>query len=72
MVVLYTTNCPRCIVLEKKLKQKGIEFEARTNFDVKEMIKKGFEVSDQIRRSDDSLLKDNREYYWFGHFWKYE
>ena len=25
MVVLYTTNCPRCIVLEKKLKQKGIE-----------------------------------------------
>ena len=42
MVVLYTTNCPRCIVLEKKLKQKGIEFEARTNFDVKEMIKKGF------------------------------
>ena len=40
MVVLYTTNCPRCIVLEKKLKQKGIEFEARTNFDVKEMIQK--------------------------------
>ena len=40
MVVLYTTNCPRCIVLEKKLKQKGIEFEARTDFDVKEMIKR--------------------------------
>ena len=72
MVVLYTTNCPRCIVLEKKLKQKGIEFEARTNFDVKEMIKKGFEVDGQVRRSDDPLWKDDREYYWFAHFWKYE
>ena len=35
------------------------------------MKKRGFEVSDQVKRSDDSLLKDDREYYWFAHFWKY-
>lgn len=25
-IVLYTIDCPRCIVLEKKLKEKNIEF----------------------------------------------
>lgn len=27
MVTLYTTHCPRCIILEKKLTMKNIEFE---------------------------------------------
>lgn len=26
MIILYTIDCPRCIVLEKKLKLKNIEF----------------------------------------------
>lgn len=42
MVILYTTHCPRCNVLEKKLIQKGIEFEAKTDFDMEEMVNKGF------------------------------
>ena len=25
-IVLYTIDCPNCLVLEKKLKQKGVEF----------------------------------------------
>lgn len=39
-VVLYSTHCPKCIVLEKKLKQKAITFKEIN--DVSIMEKKGF------------------------------
>ena len=42
MVVLYSTGCPRCEMLEKLLNDKGITYELCT--DEKEMIKKGFET----------------------------
>ena len=65
MVVLYTTNCPRCIVLEKKLKQKGIEFEARTDSDVKEMIKKGF-ASAPLLEVDGEIMAFNEANQWIN------
>ena len=34
MIKLYSTNCPKCKVLETKLKQKNIDFELITDFDV--------------------------------------
>lgn len=40
MVVLYTTHCPKCIVLETKLKQKNIDYQ--TVEDTQLMIDKGF------------------------------
>ena len=39
-IVLYSTNCPKCIVLEKKLTQKNIEFEVIN--DVKAIRKLGY------------------------------
>lgn len=42
MVVLYSTGCPRCEMLEKLLNDKGITYELCT--DEKEIIKKGFET----------------------------
>lgn len=39
-IILYTTNCPRCVVLEKKLNAKNIEYETIT--DKKTMLEKGF------------------------------
>lgn len=39
-IVLYTTGCPRCSILEKKLTAAAIEFE--TNSDTKVMAKKGY------------------------------
>ena len=42
MVTLYSTGCPRCKVLEKKLTQKNIEFELKTDFDVHAFLEKGF------------------------------
>lgn len=39
-VVLFTTHCPKCKVLETKLKQKDIHYEENT--DVELMQEKGF------------------------------
>ena len=52
IVKLYSTHCPRCIVLAKKLEQKGIEFELIEDFNIKDLIDKGF-------RSAPVLLVDN-------------
>ena len=38
-IVLYTTHCPKCQVLQKKLSQKRIPYSI--NEDIDEMIKKG-------------------------------
>ena len=40
MVTLYTTHCPQCIVLTKKLDQAGIQYEVCEDIDV--MTEKGF------------------------------
>lgn len=33
MIVLYSNDCPRCKLLEQRLKEKGIEYEKTDNFD---------------------------------------
>lgn len=40
MVTLYSTHCPKCVILEKKLNQKNIKYQI--NDDVDLMEKKGF------------------------------
>ena len=39
---LYSTDCPKCKILEKKLINKHISFEKITDFDYDEMKEKGF------------------------------
>ena len=46
MVILYSTNCPRCRIIEKKLQDKGIEFELFNNVDA--MIAKGFKEAPKL------------------------
>lgn len=41
MTILYTTGCPKCKILEAKLKQKGINY-TECN-DIEEMEKKGLQ-----------------------------
>lgn len=43
MIRLYSTNCPRCMVLEKKLQNKNIAFEKVTDFDEQKLIDDGFD-----------------------------
>lgn len=39
-VILYSTHCPRCCVLEKKLKQKNISYKEVNDIDI--MREKGY------------------------------
>lgn len=39
-VILYSTNCPKCKILETKLNKKGISYSVVT--DVNMMLEKGF------------------------------
>ena len=39
-VILYTTHCPKCSVLEKKLKQKNISYEEVNDIEI--MKEKGY------------------------------
>ena len=45
-VILWSTHCPRCKVLEIKLKQKSIDFEE--NNDIEQMKEKGFKEAPKL------------------------
>jgi glutaredoxin len=53
MVILYSTGCPKCKVLEQKLRDKGIEFEVENDIEV--MIDKGYTMAPV-------LVVDGKEY----------
>ena len=52
-VVLYTTHCPRCNVISKKLEQAGIDF--KTNEDISEIIELGFKTIPILKVDNDYL-----------------
>ncbi len=52
-IILYSTHCPRCTVLEKKLEAKGIKFEVETSVD--DMLALGITQVPMLR-VDDKLL----------------
>jgi len=45
-IILWSTHCPRCKVLEAKLKQKGIQYEEIN--DVDQMMTKGFSEAPKL------------------------
>lgn len=59
MIVLYTTNCPRCRILESKLNEYEIKYDICSDVDT--MIQKGFnsapvlEVDGRTLNFDDGL-----------------
>ena len=56
-VVLYTINCPKCKVLEKKLQQKEITFDVVD--DKEEVVRKGTEIG---IKSAPFLIIDDKPY----------
>lgn len=40
MITLYSTKCPKCLILEKKLKEKNIEYQEVNDVDI--MMAKDF------------------------------
>lgn len=52
-VVLYSTNCPKCKVLEKKLDSIGIDYKIVTDENL--MISKGFSSAPMLE-VDDNIM----------------
>ena len=57
MVILYSTNCPRCRIIEKKLQDIGIEFLLFNDVDA--MIAKGFKEAPKLEV--DGTIMDFKE-----------
>lgn len=63
MVTLYTTHCPKCIILEKKLQERNIEYQVCDNVDL--MLERGFaeapmlEIDGEIFNFGESIKKLN-------------
>lgn len=53
-IILYSTNCPKCVVLEKKLQAKNIPYVKNQN--VKEMSLLGVKTVPMLKVGDGPLL----------------
>lgn len=63
-VVLYTIDCPKCKVLEKKMKMKGIEFEAC--HDMKKMEELGMTSAPRVQVDDGELMDFTKANKWIN------
>ena len=63
MVILYTTHCPKCTVLEKKLKMTNISY--ITNDNVSEMLSLGL-TETPILKVDDKYMNFKEAITWIG------
>lgn len=61
MITLYSTHCPRCIILERKLKEKNIEY-IEVN-DIDEMIRLGLTYAPALK-IDDKMMEFNEAIQW--------
>ena len=64
VVVLYRTHCPKCKVLEIKLKQKGIEYTEVD--DVEFMKEKGFKSAPMLEIDGETLLTFGEAVKWIS------
>jgi glutaredoxin len=62
-VILYSNGCPKCKVLETKLKQKDIEYEHISDIDV--MMEKGF-MSMPMLQVDNKLMNFTEANTWIN------
>lgn len=64
-IILYSTGCPRCRVLEKKLEAKGVAYTENNN--IEEMIKLGITevpmlgIGDELKNFSDSISWINNQ-----------
>lgn len=60
-IILYSTNCPKCNVLEKKLQSKNINFEICNDVDL--MLFKGIQQAPYLE-VDDELMDFTKAVKW--------
>ncbi len=62
-IILWSTHCPRCKVIEMKLKQKNIDY--TENNDVEQMKAKGFLEAPQLEIGD-TVMNFTEAVKWIG------
>lgn len=62
MITLYSTNCPKCKVIETKLKNANIEYSI--NLDIETMKQKGMKSAPYLELEDGSLLDFSKARLW--------
>lgn len=60
-IILYSTNCPKCNVLEKKLQSKNIDFEICNDVDL--MLSKGIQQAPYLE-VDNKLMDFSKAVKW--------
>lgn len=60
-IILYSTNCPKCNVLEKKLQSKNINFEICNDVDL--MLSKGIQQAPYLE-IDNELMDFSKAVKW--------
>lgn len=60
-IILYSTNCPKCNVLEKKLQSKNIDFETCNDIDL--MLSKGIQQAPYLE-VDNELMDFSKAVKW--------
>lgn len=64
-VTLYTTHCPRCMVLEKKLTTKNIDYVESTDVDL--MVSKGI-IAVPVLEVDEKRLDFKEANEWLNNY----
>ena len=62
MVTLYTTHCPKCRVVEKKLNMAGIEY--TTSEDIQKLVRLGYSSAPILELEDNTMLKFKEACHW--------
>ena len=62
MVTLYTTHCPKCIILEKKLQDKNIEYQICDDIDL--MLSKGMQEAPYLEVEEKELMNFTKAIKW--------
>ena len=56
-IIFHSSHCPRCLILEKKLKEKGIMYKENNDIDI--MLSKGLETAPALEI--DGVMKSYKE-----------
>lgn len=64
MIKVYSTHCPRCMVIEKKLIQKGLNFEVVD--DINLMREMGIQSTPMLQIDDQPLMKFEEANKWIN------
>ena len=62
MVTLYTTHCPKCVILEKKLQDKNIEYQVCDDVDL--MLSKGMQEAPYLEVEEKEMMNFSKAIKW--------